>query len=68
MMPQQKVGWFWSIAELLGTMFDEVHERKRKVSERARDRQAKRPQPRSRKRHEETSTQNGARVVLKQSN
>ena len=61
MTPQEKIGWFWSIGELPGTMFDEVDERKKKVSEQARGQQAKRAQPRSRKRpkkaleHEESS-------------
>ena len=52
--PQEKIRWFWSTGELPGTMFDEVDERKKKVSEQARSQQAKQLQPRSPKRPEET--------------
>ena len=51
MTPQEKIRWFWSIGELPGTTFDDLNDRKPKVPEQPRRRQAKRLQLGSRKRH-----------------
>ena len=53
MTPQEKIGWFWSIGELPGTMFDDLNDRKPQRPDQPRRRQTNRLQPRSRKRPEE---------------